>query len=384
MSRSALLWCDEESTVRTLQSVLTELGVSVERCTSTEEADQQLQRQRFDAVVVDLDESGPEAHEILQRARKASLNRNTLTLAIVGPTVKVQDVFALGVNFLLYKPISRDRTRASLRAAYLLMGRERRRNVRLPVHAKATMEYVNVENGEATLVDLSESGTAIQSQQKVPPSCKVYFKFELPEQASLVQLSAEVIWQDSAGRVGLRFVDLPQRSRRLLREWLENAFEKAQQKARNTAPPATATQPSGRLGSGGTGQADDGVARFRATPGNRRNQSRKPCQIGASVYKVNADVPHRCTLSDISTGGCYVEMPSPFAVGDRIEVQVRTRDCKLRVPGVVLAVHPGYGMGVRFELRNPADREGLERLIALLGEAAAGLEYGTATIPPGY
>src|SRR5215469_15229205 len=104
MSRSALLWCDEESTVRTLQSVLTELGVSVERCTSTEEADQQLQRQRFDAVVVDLDESGPEAHEILQRARKAALNRNTLTLAIVGPTVKVQDVFALGVNFLLYKP----------------------------------------------------------------------------------------------------------------------------------------------------------------------------------------------------------------------------------------------------------------------------------------
>ena len=383
MPRRILLWCDEESTVRTLQSVLAELGAGVERCVSTEEADAHLQQQRFDAVIVDLDESGSDAHEILRRARNSALNRNTLTLAVVGSTVKVQDIFALGVNFLLYKPISMDRTRASLRAAYFLMGRERRRNVRLPVHAKAAMEYVDVENGEATLVDLSESGTAIQSERKVPPSCKVYFKFELPEQASVVRLSAEVVWQDSAGRVGLRFVDLPQRSRRLLREWLEGAFEKAQQKARTSPPSENAAPPPARLKSG-AGHADDGLARFRAAPGNRRGQSRRPCQIGASVYKVNSDVPHRCTLSDISTGGCYVEMPSPFSVGDRIEVQVRTRDCKLRVPGVVLAIHPGYGMGVRFELRNPSDREGLERLIALLAVTASGLEYGTATIPPKY
>lgn len=383
MSRRTLLWCDEETTVRTLQSVLAELGVGVEHCASTEEADACLQQQRFDAVIVDLDESGSGAAEILRRARNSALNRNTLTVAVVGSTIKVQDVFALGVNFLLYKPISKDRARASLRAAYLLMGRERRRNVRLPVHTKATVEYVNVENGEATLVDLSESGTAIQSERKVPPSGKVYFQFELPEQSSVVRLSAEVVWQDSAGRVGLRFVDLPQKSRRLLREWLEGAFEKAQQKAR-TAPLAENTAPStGRLSSGAN-HADDGLTRFRAAPGNRRGQSRRPCQIGASVYKVNSDVPHRCTLSDISTGGCYVEMPSPFAVGDRIEVQVRTRDCKLRVPGVVLAVHPGYGMGVRFELRNASDREGIERLIALLGVTASGLEYGTATIPPGY
>jgi CheY-like chemotaxis protein len=383
MSRRILLWCDEETTVRTLQSVLAELGVGVERCASTEEAGLLLQQQRFDAVIIDLDESGSDAHEILRRARNSALNRNTLTLAVVGSTVKVQDVFALGVNFLLYKPISKDRARASLRAAYLLMGRERRRNVRLPVHAKATVEYVNVENGEATLVDLSESGTAIQSERKVPPSCKVYFKFELPEQASVVRLSAEVVWQDSAGRVGLRFVDLPQRSRRLLREWLEGAFEKAQQKARTSPPTGNAAPPAAQLKSG-PGHADDGLARFRAAPGNRRSQSRRPCQIGASVYKVDSDVPHRCTLSDISTGGCYVEMPSPFSVGDRIEVQVRTRDCKLRVPGVVLASHPGYGMGVRFELRNPSDREGLERLIALLGITAPGLEYGTATVPPKY
>ena len=52
---------------------------------------------------------------------------------------------------------------------YVLMGRERRRAVRLPVHAKATVDYPTSEDGHATLVDLSESGTAIQSERKLPP-----------------------------------------------------------------------------------------------------------------------------------------------------------------------------------------------------------------------
>ena len=375
MSRKVLLWCDEETTVQTLSSVLAELKVHIDSCQSAEDAESRLREERFDAVIVDLDPDDPQAAEVLRRARKSSLNRTTLAITVIGSGVNVRDVFALGANFLLYKPVSADRARASLKAAYALMGRERRRNLRLPVHSQATFDHPGLENGQATLVDLSEEGTAIQSASKLPPSCKVYFKFELPDQPSVVRLSAEVVWQDSAGRVGMRFIDVPQSSRRLLREWLSSTFANTQAKLK--AEPQAAAASDRKQDQ----HPDNGLSRLRASPGNRRTQSRRPCLLGAEIYKSDVNVPHRCSLSDISLGGCYVEMPTPFASGEKVEVQVRMRDVKLRIPGVVSAVHPGFGMGVRFELRNADQKDRLQQLIHQLEGTAQGLEYGTPTGP---
>jgi len=379
MSRRVLLWCGEETPVQPLGAVLAELKLQVVRCTSSADTKERLREEHFDAIIFDLAEDESDAAEILRSARKSSLNRTILAITVVNGGANVRDHFSLGTNFLLFRPVTTERARASLRAASALMGRERRRKVRLPVHSKATIDSAGLENGQATLLDLSEEGTAIQSERKFPPSCKVYFKFELPEQAALVQLSAEVVWQDSTGRVGMRFVGVPQSSRRLLREWLGGAFEKAQVNLNRRPPSAPLARDSGS-GPERDGQRD-ALNRLRASPGNRRGQSRRPCQVGAEVYKANSDVPHRCSLSDIGIGGCYVEMPSPFASGNQVEIQVRIRETKLRLPGVVLAVHPGFGMGVRFELRNADERKRLERLIEQLEGTAQGLEYGTPAGP---
>ena len=100
--------------------------------------------------------------------------------------------------------------------------------------------------------------------------------------------------------------------------------------------------------------------------GNRRGEIRLACKLGAEVYRRGSNVPNRCTLSDLSEGGCYVEMPSPLTGQTGIEIRVHTADMKLRIRGKVLAVHPGFGMGVRFEFDNDAEREEMLRLLALL------------------
>ena len=56
--------------------------------------------------------------------------------------------------------------------------------------------------------------------------------------------------------------------------------------------------------------------------------------------------------SDISGGGCYVEMPSPLSGQSGVEILVRTSEMKLKIPGQVLATQPGFGMGVRFMFRD--------------------------------
>jgi CheY-like chemotaxis protein len=376
MARTALLWCAEEQTVQVLRAILHDLNIAVEVCQEREIAEARLTEQRFDAVIVDFDGQVENATAVLSKARKTSLNHNTLAITIVSGSAHVREIFALGSNFVLYKPISEERARTSLKAARSLMGRERRRAVRLPIHTRATLDYSNTENAKATLVDLSEEGTAIQTQNRLPPSCKVYFKFNLPDQSSAVRLSAEVVWQDSAGRVGMRFVDVPQGSRRLLRDWLGNAFVEGKALVKSASPPIEGAAPSS-ASPVAQARPDNGLARFRAEPGNRRTESRKPCKLGAEVFKAGTTVPHRCSVSDISTGGCYVEMQTPFPAGVQVEIQIRSRGTKLRIAGVAQSAHPGFGMGVRFQTLTKDQQNDLLRLLAELGQATQGLEMGS-------
>ena len=46
-----------------------------------------------------------------------------------------------------------------------------------------------------------------------------------------------------------------------------------------------------------------------------------------------------------------------------LEIVVRTYEMRLRLRGTVLASHPGYGMGVAFELDTPEGQANLKKLI---------------------
>ena len=84
--------------------------------------------------------------------------------------------------------------------------------------------------------------------------------------------------------------------------------------------------------------------------------------MSAEVYQRGISVPHRCCLTDLSSRGCYLEALLPFPQGSPLEIVVRTYEMKLRLRGAVLTSHPGYGMGVAFELDNEEERANLKKL----------------------
>jgi hypothetical protein len=87
-------------------------------------------------------------------------------------------------------------------------------------------------------------------------------------------------------------------------------------------------------------------------------------------------VPNRCSLTDISSGGCYIETTAPFPAGTRVEIVVRAQDMKLRVQGVVQSVHTGFGMGVQLVLKTAENHEHVQSLIRLLAESHSTTEVG--------
>jgi len=303
MALSSLVVCADESTAQVLRRILEELGIAVQHCREASEAQPKLAQERFDAIVIDC-ENEAQATMVLHDARSNSLNRATMAVAIVGKENNVRQMFALGINFVLYKPLSEERVWSSFRAARSLMQRERRRSNRVAAHAKVALDYANVENVPATLIDLSEEGSAVQSERKLPPDCRVYFQFALPGHTSTIRLAGEVVWQDSGGRVGMRFVNVPTSSRRVLSNWIKAAPSPVVTAPQVPRPQESIAKTKGSVSGSGKSQTDSGLSRLHSSPGNRRGHSRHSCRLGADVYRMGIAVPTRCSLTDISSGGC--------------------------------------------------------------------------------
>ncbi|MGB7330105.1 MAG: PilZ domain-containing protein, partial [Terriglobales bacterium] len=304
------------------------------------------------------------SEEFLARLRQSEKNRTSMLVALVDSEFNARPVFGLGANFVLYRPLSAERTRISLRAARGLIRRERRRTPRTPVSSPANVAYPGAPELNAVLNDLSDGGTSLQIANRIPPACKVYFEFALPGHQQLVRLSGEVAWQDASGRTGIRFLDVPQSSRRLMQTWLQqNNLHPA-----NEAPDLASASKSAVTGARPLREKNSQTEnpKLLSNTGNRRGELRFACKLGAEVYSLGTSVPNRCTLSDISEGGCYVEMPSPLTGQAGVEILVRTADTKLRIRGQVLTTHPGFGMGVRFVFRDSVEREEVLRLLAVL------------------
>lgn len=356
MDLRVLVVCPDPDSANLLKTVLAEMGIEAEHTPSISRGLERLHDETYDAVILDYraDQSSEEFLAKLRLSRTPT--RNTLLVAILDADFSARPIFGLGANFVLYRPLSLERTRLSLRAARGLMRRERRRGARIPVNSPTSVAYAGAENLRGTIVDLSDGGTSLRSENTLPPVGKVYFQFALPGQQQPVRLSGEVAWQDASGRTGIRFVDVPQTSRRLMHAWLlQNNFRQTQ--STQSLPERTVSLAEG---------APKSESKKLDLGGNRRGERRFACKLGAEVYRLGSNVPNRCALSDVSEGGCYVEMPSPLTGQTDIEIVVRTTEMKLKIRGQVQAVHPGFGMGVRFVFDSAAEREEVLRLLAVL------------------
>jgi DNA-binding NarL/FixJ family response regulator len=390
MTLSSLLVCVDDSAGPVLRQVLGELNIRVEACSDLARAAMRLAQERFDVVIFDC-ESQKEVTNLLRETRLSRLNDATLAVAVVPGQDNIREMFSLGVNFVLYKPVSHDRAVSSLRAARAVMRKEKRRNPRATVHTHATIDYADIQQQKATLVDLAQDGMCVRFGKKFPPTTKVYFQFKLPDQAQTVRLSGQVVWQDWNGRSGFQFVDVPKASRRLVTDFLQSVLpasrvpESVAGVAVEIEEPLLAVEVSAGQVSANI-EKHDGVAqatvaggaaaaaRQRSEEGNRRDQVRYACRLGAQVYRTGISVPNHCCLTDLSSGGCYLEVSLPFPKGTSVEITVHTHEIKLRLRGKVQASHPGYGMGIAFELNTKEERDNVKQLTEFVAASAPSSE----------
>ncbi len=95
---------------------------------------------------------------------------------------------------------------------------------------------------------------------------------------------------------------------------------------------------------------------------DRRQFVRHPCRIDALVMIDNGAYRLQGRITDISLGGCYVEMMSPLPVDTMVDLSFKLGDTPLYLSGRVRSSQPNMGMGLSFTGMKPADFEKLRRL----------------------
>lgn len=308
MNLQALLLCSDDKIVRILRRVLNELEIGVEHCANADAAIQKLTRGRFEAVIVDC--TGEDlASSVLRSARSAPCNKRAVAVAIVDGQKALGGAFELGAHFVLHKPISVERAKSNFRAARALMKRERRRNARIPVEIKVTLTFEG-NRGEQSAVtsDIGEGGIAVNLPRRSKNGERMQVQFTLPGTEYILECAGEVAWENVQRQSGIRFVDLTPNAQSELYAWLSSH-----------------------------------------TP---------------DIEKDDPPVP--CKLTDLSLGGCYLALSSPFPVRTKLTLLMQASKVGLQVGGIVRVMHPEFGMGVEFTQRTGSQKEQVEQFIQTL------------------
>lgn len=236
MPLESLLLSRDVQVIQVLRPALEKLSIDVEVCRGASSGNEILLSEKFDAVIVDCDDLQG-GLDVLGRLRQGTSNRNSVAFAILNGTTTTHRAFELGANFVLQKPISPLNAMRCFSAALSFMARERRRYFRHPLEIEVTLGFGQGQELKAITTNISEGGMAIRARGRLPKGALSKVVFALPGSGATLEPRAELAWAAADGRAGIRFLEMPQRSREQLDRWLTQQLEKVEEAAKTQNSP---------------------------------------------------------------------------------------------------------------------------------------------------
>jgi CheY-like chemotaxis protein len=175
----ALIVDDDLSTCEMIQAILLSADMEATFLTRSADASEILQKQRFDAIFLDVKMPPPDGMELARQVRLGGYNRSTPVIMITGvedPAV-LHRAFKAGANFVLFKPIHKQRLLNLIRVAHGAIDREKRRFQRVPVRRNVRLQCGN-ESVEGETIDVCLSGALVQASRALPVGSAVQIRLD--------------------------------------------------------------------------------------------------------------------------------------------------------------------------------------------------------------
>jgi c-di-GMP-binding flagellar brake protein YcgR len=103
----------------------------------------------------------------------------------------------------------------------------------------------------------------------------------------------------------------------------------------------------------------------------RRRFPRVAVALQVEVRLKDTDVPLRSQTTDISLGGCYVEMPLTLEIGSKVDMRFWMGGEKVNAKGVVVTCHTQFGNGIEFTSMSFEGQSRLRHYLDSFGEQPA-------------
>jgi hypothetical protein len=98
----------------------------------------------------------------------------------------------------------------------------------------------------------------------------------------------------------------------------------------------------------------------------RRRYPRYKCEGSAEIRTDGSSVRTWATFSEVSLGGCYLEMMTTYPVDTELDLKLQFRGFEVRSWATVRITYPFLGMGIAFTDMAPEERQKLEAMIQTL------------------
>jgi CheY-like chemotaxis protein len=219
----ALLVSADPSTIQQFSLALRELSISPDACQDAASAALLLKRRKFDAVIVDL-QLGEQSGDILDEAQLSPSNRTAVTFGIGDKDAEVTSAFRKKSQFVFERPVSAQSIHKTLKPAYGLILRERRRYFRCPVSTPVTIQRENRQQVRCFSLNISEGGMALSTQVPLLPGERVRVQFPLPDHEVPLLAESTICWSKT-GHSGVRFLSISDEQKSELQVWLSQKLE---------------------------------------------------------------------------------------------------------------------------------------------------------------
>ena len=219
----ALLVSADPATIQQFSLALRDLSISPDACQDAASAGLLLKSRKFDAVIVDL-QLGGQSGQILDEVHLSPSNRTAVTFSISDNDSDATASFRKKSQFVFERPFSPQSIHKTLKPAYGLILRERRRYFRCPASVPVTIRRQSGEDIRCDSTNISAGGMALRTQIRLLPGESIRVQFTLPDHQA--PFSAESIHSWSrTGHFGLRFVSVSHEDKSQLQTWLSEKLE---------------------------------------------------------------------------------------------------------------------------------------------------------------
>jgi EAL domain-containing protein (putative c-di-GMP-specific phosphodiesterase class I)/CheY-like chemotaxis protein len=219
----ALLVSADPATIQQFSLALRELSISPDTCHDAASAGLLLKSRKFDAVIVDL-QLGEQSGLILDEVHLSASNRTAVSFGIGNNDEEATAVFRKKSQFVFVRPLSLQSIHKTLKPAYGLILRERRRYFRCPISIPIIIQREGEQEIQCKSVNISAGGMALSTKVLLGLGEIVRIQFTLPDHEAAFSAESTLCWSRT-GHLGIRFVSISDEQKTDLQAWLSRKLE---------------------------------------------------------------------------------------------------------------------------------------------------------------